>query len=61
MARKKVATKAAYRQYAQENLHRDGEQEFDESAKVSMGDDDGAYVQAWIWVPRSSLGSEYQS
>ena len=30
---------------------RDGELELDSDAKVSEGDDNGAYVQAWMWVP----------
>lgn len=25
--------------------------EFDSDAKISEGDDNGAYVQAWVWVP----------
>lgn len=33
-----------------ENLH-EGELELDENAKVSEGDDNGAYVQVWMWVP----------
>jgi hypothetical protein len=35
------------------DLHyRDGELEIDSNAVVSRGDDDGAYVQAWVWVPK---------
>jgi hypothetical protein len=30
---------------------RDGELELDDNAKVSEGDDNGAYVQTWMWVP----------
>ena len=30
--------------------HTDGETEVDDNAEVSEGDDNGAYVQAWIWV-----------
>ena len=29
----------------------DGEVEIDLDAVVSRGDDSGAYVQAWVWVP----------
>lgn len=47
-----------YRAYAQENLHCDGDLEFDDNAIVSIGDDDGAYVQCWKWVARSALGKE---
>lgn len=28
----------------------EGTCEIDENAKISNGDDDGAYVQAWVWV-----------
>lgn len=28
----------------------EGELEIDDNARVSKGDDDGAYVEAWIWV-----------
>lgn len=30
---------------------RDGELELDDNAKISEGDDNGAYVQVWMWVP----------
>jgi len=30
---------------------KDGELELDNNAKVSEGDDNGAYVQVWMWVP----------
>lgn len=33
-----------------ENLH-EGELELDDNAKISEGDDNGAYVQVWMWVP----------
>lgn len=36
----------------------EGELEVDEGAPVSMGDDDGAYVQGWIWVPNEEAGVE---
>ena len=32
------------------NQSKGGELEVDEGATVSMGDDLGAYVQAWLWV-----------
>ncbi len=44
-----------YRTAAEEFFHKDGECEIDEGAKVSLGDDEGAYVQAWVWVPASCL------
>ena len=33
------------------DLLRDGELELDQVAKVSEGDDNGAYIQTWMWVP----------
>lgn len=30
---------------------KDGDLELDNGAKVSEGDDNGAYVQVWMWVP----------
>lgn len=29
----------------------EGEIEVDDNASISGGDDDGAYVAAWVWVP----------
>lgn len=40
-----------YRDIAMDTRHKDGDIEFDDDAKVSIGDDDGAYVQAWVWIP----------
>lgn len=42
---------------AAKRLHeREGELEIDDEATVSHGDDaQGAYVQAWVWVPRWAL------
>jgi hypothetical protein len=39
-----------YRDAAKELFHREGEIEIDPGAPVSKGDDEGAYVQAWVWV-----------
>lgn len=36
---------------------REGEIEIDSSAVVSEGDDNGAYVQAWVWV--SFAGTDF--
>lgn len=44
-----------YRIAAEDLFHREGQCEIDEGAKVSLGDDEGAYVQAWVWVPASAL------
>lgn len=35
---------------ARERLASDGEVELDEDAVVSEGDENGAYVQGWLWV-----------
>jgi len=38
---------------AHEQHHTDskeGELEIDDNAKLSEGDDNGTYVQAWVWV-----------
>ncbi len=44
-----------YRAAAKATYHKDGEIEIDEEATVSFGDDNGAYVQAWVWVGRGGL------
>ena len=36
---------------ARELFSIDGEIEIDIDADISRGDEDGAYVQAWVWVP----------
>lgn len=38
------------RQKAQNEIANDGEIEIDEGAVVSLSDDGGAYVQAWVWI-----------
>jgi hypothetical protein len=38
------------RELADQAHGKDGEVEFDEDAIVSEGEDNGAYVQAWVWV-----------
>jgi hypothetical protein len=35
---------------ARDEWHRDGEVEIDQDVVVSRGDDNGAYVMAWVWV-----------
>jgi hypothetical protein len=40
----------AYRAQAREEYHREGEVEIDDNAVVSVSDDGGAYVSAWVWV-----------
>jgi hypothetical protein len=40
-----------YRDRAKELYCVDGEIEVDSNARISRGDDRGAYVEAWVWVP----------
>jgi hypothetical protein len=40
-----------FRTRAKELYHEEGEIEVDSDARVANGDDDGAYVAAWVWVP----------
>jgi hypothetical protein len=42
--------KAQFRALAIEHHQKDGELEIDDEAIVSISEDDGAYIQAWIWV-----------
>jgi hypothetical protein len=46
-----------YREAASKR-HVDGELEVDDLAAISHGDDEGAYVQAWIWVTDDEAGIE---
>ena len=38
---------------AKSTREREGDIEIDDDAVVSDGDDNGAYVQAWVWIPFS--------
>ena len=40
-----------YRERAKELYCMDGKIEVDSNARISRGDDPGAYVEAWVWVP----------
>jgi hypothetical protein len=40
-----------FRARAKELYHEEGEVEVECNALVSRGDDEGAYVEAWVWVP----------
>jgi hypothetical protein len=40
-----------FRARAKELYGRDGEIEVDSNARISYGADEGAYVEAWVWVP----------
>jgi hypothetical protein len=48
----------AYRKAANENFGSGGDLEFDADAVVSIGDDPGAYVQCWKWVPEEYIKKE---
>ena len=47
----------AYREKARDMYEDEGTIEFDPEPDVSLASD-GAYVQAWIWIPRESLEDE---
>jgi hypothetical protein len=40
-----------FRARAKELYGEAGQLEVDSNARVSIGGDEGAYVQAWVWVP----------
>ena len=59
MDRAAKKTKAVLRaeriiQLAKERFEKDGELEFDDEPKMSESDDNGAYVQAWVWIDFTS-------
>jgi len=45
----------SYRSYAHDNHNNDGHLEVDDTAIVSVSEDGGAYVEAWIWVSNDDL------
>lgn len=53
----------AFRKAAKDMLEVEGVLEIDDTAEVSRNDDaasggDGAYVQAWVWVPNEAVKAE---
>lgn len=44
-----------YVRAAQRDKHVDGELEIDDHAVVSMCEE-GAYVEAWVWIPKEAAG-----
>ena len=44
-------TEAEYRAQARKDWNPGQDSQVDENAKVSTGDDAGAWVAAWVWVP----------
>jgi hypothetical protein len=51
-----MMTDEQYRTKAKSLFEEEGEIEIDLNAKVSRGGDNGAYVQAWVWVPEDEEG-----
>lgn len=52
-----VSGERSYVDRAHTEWHKDGEVEIDDVAIVSESED-GAYVQAWVWVDRPGEGDE---
>lgn len=50
-ATSEVVRDEAIRELARNTIEKEGEIEIDSDALVSDGADNGAYVQAWVWVP----------
>ena len=48
--RKLMRDETWFRHRARELYHYEGQVEVDSDAEVSLGEDAGAYVQAWVWV-----------
>lgn len=51
----KLTIEDQYRAAAKLFHHEEGECEIDDKAVVSVSDEGGAYVQAWVWVDDSQL------
>jgi hypothetical protein len=49
-----------FRIRAKELYHEEGEIEVDSNARVSIGEEEGAYVAAWVWVPSSAAHNHAQ-
>jgi len=59
---KKLPTAKQYREAARRLHHAYGECEVDGNARVSRDhgpDEEGAYVQAWVWVPREDVDETF--
>ena len=47
---------AKFREQAAKKFHDEGTIEIDDEPTVSCADpEEGAYVQAWVWVPRDEI------
>jgi hypothetical protein len=49
-----------FRARAKSLYHSDGSIEVDGNARVSLGAETGAYVEAWVWVPVESDAARHQ-
>jgi hypothetical protein len=59
---KKLPTAKEYRDAGKRLYHVDGATEIDDKARVSRESterEEGAYVQAWVWVPRQAVDKGY--
>lgn len=59
---KNLPTAKEYRDAAKRPYHVDGATEIDDKARVSresIAREEGAYVQAWVWVPRQAIDKDY--
>ena len=50
-----TADEKIYAEYARTSSAASGECEIDEPTVVSMGEDPGAYVMAWLWIPDAEI------
>jgi len=50
MSDSKTKLENFYREKAKKEREKEGDLEIDENAIVSLSEDGGAYVQAWVWV-----------
>ena len=48
--KKRILPRKGYVEAARRIYQREGTIEIDDNARISRGDDPGAYVQAWVWV-----------
>jgi hypothetical protein len=53
--KKDKAKNLRYVEAAKRLFHEEGSIEIDDNAKVSKGDANGAYVEAWVWVSNDEL------
>ena len=61
MTTRPTLTDDQYRDAAKRMYHEEGKTEIDDGATVSVSEDGGAYVQAWVWVYDSDVTGEEES